>query len=378
MRVIAHAIHSGGFFGAEKVLCDLAAEAVGLPGVTVKLIAFLDPDQETNEICRRFGALGLEVILFPCEEGIGPICLIRYAALIRKHGISLVHTHGYKPAMYHVFSRLCRMHQVPIVATAHGFQRTSSKWKDKLYVAVELFAYARVEQVISVSKETEDFIRGRRPEIKVKTVPNGINTHVTLKREGPLRKSLPGLTEKSVIVGCIGRLAPVKNQRLLLAAVADLGELGKERCRVAIIGDGPDRHGLDRYWREVLPGSEPCILSFKQDILEWMNDMDIIVLPSLAEGMPMTVLEAGLMGKPVIATQVGGLPEMIRHGENGLLFASGDKTALTALLKGLLENLQEAARLGANLRAHVLAHFDLKSTSRLYFQAYEDVLGKRP
>jgi glycosyltransferase involved in cell wall biosynthesis len=371
--VVAHVIHSGGFFGAEKVLFDLAASSVGRPGFTVKLIAFLDPDQATNEISRRIESLGLEVVYFPCAGGIGPVVLWRYAALLRKHRISLVHTHGYKPAMFHAFSRLLRMHRVPTVATAHGFLRTSTRLKDRLYFRLEMFAYGRAESLIAVSDETARYIRAEKSGINLKTIRNGIDTRVALRKHGPLRKAMPGLREGQIIIGSIGRLVSVKNQRLLVDAVASLRD---PRCRLAIIGDGPDREALTRFWREALPGSEPCLIPFQEDILEWLNDMDVFALPSLSEGMPMTVLEAGLLSKPVIASRVGGIPELIRHGENGLLFPSGDKAALAQGLKRLLDDPGEAARLGANLNALVRRDFDLQAVSRGYFDIYTEVLGK--
>ncbi|MEO6095369.1 MAG: glycosyltransferase [Fibrobacteria bacterium] len=301
MAIVAHAIHSGGFFGAEKVLYDLASSSLDRPGFTFKLIAFLDPDQSTNEISRRIQTLGLEVIYFPCAGGIGPVALWHYAALLRKHRISLVHTHGYKPAMFHAFSRLVRMHQVPTVATAHGFLRTSTRLKDRLYFRLEMFAYARGEALIAVSEETARYIRAEKSGLNLKTIRNGIDTRVTLRNHRPLRKAIPDLREGQIIIGCIGRLVSVKNQRLLVEAVATLKD---PRCRLAIIGDGPDRESLTRFWREVLPGSEPCLIPFQEDILEWLDDMDIFALPSLSEGMPMTVLEAGLLSKPVIASRV--------------------------------------------------------------------------
>lgn len=370
---IAHVIHSGGFFGAEKVLYDLAASSIGRPGFSVKLIAFLDPDQSTNEICRRFEALGLEVVYFPCAGGIGPVVLWHYAALLRKHRISLVHTHGYKPAMFHAFSRLLRMHHVPTVATAHGFLRTSKRLKDRLYVRLEMFAYRQGEALIAVSDETARFVRAEKPGINLKTIRNGIDTRAELRKHGPLRKAMPDLREGQIIIGSIGRLAPVKNQRLLIDAIASLKD---PRCRLAIIGDGPDREALTRFWREALPGSEPCLIPFQEDILEWLNDMDVFALSSLTEGLPMTVLEAGLLSKPVIASRVGGIPELIRHGENGLLFPSGDKAALAQGLKRLMDDPAEAARLGANLHDLVLRDFDLQTVSRGYFEVYAEVLGK--
>lgn len=367
---IAHAIHSGGFAGAEKVLFELASVQARQGDLTVKLIAFLDPEQESNEIGKRIGELGLEVIYFKCGKGVGPRSLLRYAALLRDHGIGLVHSHGYKPTIFHVVSRALGLQRLPVVTTAHGYQRVSAGWKARLYNRLDMFAFSRVDRVVAVSAETERFIKEHNPSARLRVITNGIQAQIPPEGRHPLRAALPARHRKNKIIGTIGRLIPLKNQRLLIDAFADLKR--SDAC-LAIVGEGPLREELIEHWRKALPDLEPAVFPFQHDVLEWMEDFDVFVLPSQTEGLPMVILEAGLLAKPVVASRVGGLPDLIRHGGNGFLFDSGDKAALASLLARLLDG-DEGPRLGEALRGDVLRDFDMKTTHRRYLDAYSEVL----
>lgn len=174
-----------------------------------------------------------------------------------------------------------------------------------------------------------------------------------------------------LIVGTVGRLTPVKDQQTLLHAVADIREIYPEifaRLRVLFVGDGPLREELDHLVTTLDLSSVVSLLGDRSDVSALLGAMDVFALPSLAEGVSNTVLEAMASGLPVVATSVGGNTELVENGFNGALVPSRDSRALATALVSLLENDAERARQGANARQRVCERFS-------WGRAVEDYLG---
>jgi glycosyltransferase involved in cell wall biosynthesis len=166
---------------------------------------------------------------------------------------------------------------------------------------------------------------------------------------------------------------PMKNHALLIRAFAAVRR--KHPCRLVIIGDGPLRASLEDLWKQELPDQPVDIVPFKNDILEWMADMDVFTLPSNdGEGLPMALLEAGLLEKAVVCSNSGGIPEVIKDGRNGRLFSMGDQAGLENALGEMVSQPESRAAQGAALRRDVLANNDMRATHRLYLGLYQSIL----
>ncbi len=182
-----------------------------------------------------------------------------------------------------------------------------------------------------------------------------------------------------LIAGTVGRLTPVKDQQLLLRAVAHLRaghpELG-ERLRLLIVGDGPLYPLLIQMIEQFALQEFVWLAGDRDDVPELLQAMDIFVLPSLGEGISNTVLEAMASGLPVVATAVGGNIELVEEGFNGSLVPVGDHEALSKALAALLNNDRERARQGSNARHRVCQHFDWGRTVDAYLRLYDELLGR--
>jgi glycosyltransferase involved in cell wall biosynthesis len=167
----------------------------------------------------------------------------------------------------------------------------------------------------------------------------------------------------------------MKNHALLIRAYA---RLRKERpCRLVILGDGPLRASLESLWRELIPDEPVRLYPFQEDVLEWMADMDVFCLPSRdGEGLPIALLEAGLLERAVACTPSGGIPEVVRDGVNGRLTPMEDPAALAAALSDLIADPAGRARLGAALQRDVLREHDIRVTHARYLEAYAQVLAR--
>jgi glycosyltransferase involved in cell wall biosynthesis len=176
----------------------------------------------------------------------------------------------------------------------------------------------------------------------------------------------------------VGRIAEVKNQKLLVAGIKCLLNSRpalQDSLRVVLVGDGPLYNMLKAYVAELGLSDLIWMAGDREDISELMQLMDIFVLPSLAEGISNTVLEAMATGLPVIATNVGGNPELISEGENGRLVTVGDEQMLATVVGDLIDSPEARKRMGQKGLSKVKATFNWQKTVGEYLGVYDELLG---
>jgi len=181
------------------------------------------------------------------------------------------------------------------------------------------------------------------------------------------------------VLGTVGRLAAVKDQRTLLLALAELLDASPQQrdiLRCILVGDGPERQALQTLIAEL--GLQHCVwmAGDRDDIPELLASMDVFVLPSLGEGISNTVLEAMASGLPVVATRVGGNPELVEDGVTGLLVPVGDVTALANALQTLIDDPAQCEQMAHAAVRRVQRDFDWERTVASYLQVYDDLLGR--
>lgn len=375
---VAHVIHSGGFYGAEKVVCDLAREQAAGAGPSPCVLALLDPGLASNALADRASGEGLAVIRLNVETGLSPASLRRYAGALRTAGATLAHSHGYKATALHILSRWAGLHRVPLVVTAHGYPKGSGGWKAALYRRLDIVLLGFADSVVAVSGEMRRYLARRNPWVRPRLIPNGIPTGLALADRHPLfhRMADEAAGDWAPVIGTAGRLVPMKNHAALIRAYAEVRRAVP--CRLVILGDGPLRGELEALWRELIPDEPVRLYPFQADVLDWMADMDVFALPSRdGEGLPIALLEAGLLGRAVVATDSGGIPEVLRDGVNGRLVPKDDPAALSAALIDLLRSPADRAGLGLALRSSVLRDHDIAVVHGRYREAYAHVLARR-
>jgi glycosyltransferase involved in cell wall biosynthesis len=165
------------------------------------------------------------------------------------------------------------------------------------------------------------------------------------------------------VVGTISHLSPEKGQRYLVEAASLIPDVCR-RMRFVIVGDGKCRAGLENQVTEL--GLQGCFhfAGFQDDTLKYLKSFDLLVLPSLSEGLSSAILSGMACSLPVIATQVGGIPELVHSGENGLLIPPANPTALARAIEYLAENFDEAAEMGRRGRRRMEESFTLERKIR--------------
>ena len=274
---------------------------------------------------------------------------------------------------------------LPGVRRVHGehgrdiYDLDGSNWKYRLLRrALNLL----IHRYIAVSRDLQQWlIEGIGiAERRVVQIYNGVDQSRFLPRSDGRPALAPAgfLPDSTVLLGTVGRLAEVKDQQSLLRAVALLLERQPElheRVRLVLIGDGPLFGDLQR--QTVALGIDDLVWmpGDRSDIPELLRMMDIFVLPSLAEGISNTVLEAMASGLPVVATRTGGNPELVEDGRNGYLVPVADPAALADTLAKMIADPSETRRMGAEGRRFVDETFNWDRTVEQYLSIYDDLLA---
>jgi glycosyltransferase involved in cell wall biosynthesis len=184
--------------------------------------------------------------------------------------------------------------------------------------------------------------------------------------------ALPGVAPGTVVIGSVGSLITRKANDHLLRAAAAVAQRCTVPVHLLLVGEGPERPGLEALARQLQLEERVSFAGFQKAPLPWVAAMDILVLASAKEGLPRTLLEAMLLGKPVVASDVVGSRELVQSDVTGLLYPYGDWSALAAHLRHLVEHAGERRRLGAAGRAAVLEDYSIER----YVAGVEAILGE--
>jgi glycosyltransferase involved in cell wall biosynthesis len=306
--------------------------------------------------------------------------LVRLHNFLRREPYDIVHTHTSKAGF--VGRLAARLAGVPVIVhTAHGFAfHEGSPVSSRLfYSALERMASRWCDRIVSVS----EFHRRWAIELgmctprRIVAIPNGIasvrrNAEVEL---GELRRQL-GVERGDLLILSVARLAPDKGLEYLIEAAAILQRTGR-RIQVAIAGEGPTRDRLEQMAGNLGVRDRVVFLGFREDVGDLLAACDLVVLPSLREGLSMALLEAMAAGKPVIATSIGSQREMASHADIAWLVRPADTLALTEAILRLAEDRALRARLGSCARAVYENHYTENRMLRSYRQLYLDLLSAK-
>jgi glycosyltransferase involved in cell wall biosynthesis len=193
---------------------------------------------------------------------------------------------------------------------------------------------------------------------KITVVPLGFELGHLLTCEshrGELRREL-GLADGTKLVGIVARLVPIKNHRLFLQAAKLVAEAVPE-ARFLVVGDGELREELEAYARDLGLDGSVLFTGWRRDLPRVYADLDVVVLTSINEGTPVSLIEAMAAGVPVVATAVGGVPDVVAGGETGYLVEAGDAEGLAEAIIKLLRHPQKASEMGIAGREAVYPRF---------------------
>ncbi|HEX3154892.1 MAG TPA: glycosyltransferase family 4 protein [Candidatus Angelobacter sp.] len=363
---ILQLISSGGYYGAENMLLNLCAsqEKAGCQNSLVLFYNVHAPNVEFYERARR---RGLSVRMVHCRGRADLGAVRQIEEYIEEDGIDLLHTHGYKADLYGYIA--ARRSRRPIVATCHNWVGGTAALG--IYNHLDRMALKRFHALAAVSDSVaQRLIDSGVSAKKVRTISNGIDVQA-FERVRPL----PALTfDGNKVVGMVARLDLQKGFEYLLRAARDLC-VAFPALKVVMVGDGPDRKVIEEMIQRFGLMSNVILVGQHSDMPRIYAAIDIFVLPSLNEGLPMTILEAMAASRPVIATRVGAVPSVIRDGETGLLVDPGDIHGLRSAIARLLSQPDVCRRIGAAGHNWVSRNYTAEAMALKYCQMYDEVLG---
>lgn len=268
----------------------------------------------------------------------------RLLKLVTDGRYDIVHTHSYKTLAY---LSACRADLPPLAATYHG--ATAHTPAVELYEWLQRLLLQRVDCLFVVSEGARNHLESYGPlRCKVKIVPN------MLSEEMPRRNIVEKPKDLSRLL-YMGRLSIEKGADVLVTALCSLK--GRSDLQLTILGDGPERSRLQTMVKESGLENMVHFEGFKTNIKEYLQAADLLVMPSRTEGLPMALIEAAVAGLPVVASKVGGIPEIIQNGHNGILVSPDDPQALATAISEIIEDYARYSSAVAGSRDELMSRY---------------------
>jgi glycosyltransferase involved in cell wall biosynthesis len=324
-----------------------------------------------GEDSMAFVADGLDVSVVSVPELGREISLVRdlvatarLAALLRRERPQILHTHTAKAGTVgRLAAILAGNARPPIVAhTFHGhvLHGYFGPLRSRFFRVLERWLASHTTVLIAVSPQVRDDLvaLGVAPREKFAVIRLGIELEQRVG-DGDGREETRrylGIGDGRFTVGWVGRMTAVKRTDDVLEGFKQLTDNGVP-ATLCLVGDGPDRPQLERRARELGIMRDTLFLGYQEDVAPFYSAFDALVLPSGNEGTPVSVIEALAAGTPVVATRVGGVPDVVRDGEDGFLVDPGDTSALAERLTQLATDAPLRERVGAAARDRVFSRY---------------------
>ena len=295
----------------------------------------------------------------------------------RRHEYDIVHVFQTQLSAY-VAAVICKRLGKKTVVTSHGAGATGdmAAWSS-VPAGMRLLRYvcASVDGATGVSKDvvSEMHEAGFDPK-RTWYVPNGVAIPSSVRSDQSALRRILGLRSKAFIAVFAGRVTAQKVPEFLLDTwTAVLGQYPSSQ--LLLVGEGEQRAMLKARTRQAGLTDSVVFTGRVENVEDYLRAADIFVLPSTTEGMSIALLEAMAVGLPVVASRVSGTVDVIRHGENGLLFEPGSSTSLTDCIISLIESPNRQAELGSQARKTVEQHFSLDRAADRYVALYRSLLS---
>ncbi len=317
-----------------------------------------------------------EVISLDRKGKYDPICLFKVLAILRRKKVDVVQPFLTPATLFGLLPALLCRTPVKIVTERAGPGNRNAGLGYRLYLKVEDFLSRFADCAVPNSQAGREYLihRGIKPS-RIKVIYNGLNLdRLTTDEEGveQVRQRLD-LPPDGKVVGMMARLFPVKNHAIFLQAAALINQVIPD-TRFALLGDGPLRSHLEDMSRELGLASRVTFFGEQRDVVSYLSAFDIAALTSETEGCSNALLEAMALGKPVVATNVGGNRELVRHGETGFLVPRGNPEALAEAIIALLQDPEAALAMGQRAKERVVTQFGLERMVHEYQSLYEETL----
>jgi glycosyltransferase involved in cell wall biosynthesis len=369
---IVHVLSSFGMGGQERVALDLARtqKRAGHDVLAISLAG-----EPHGPLADEFRAAGARVLSAPKRRGVDVGLVPQLAATFLLERVNVVHTHNPQPLIY--AAPAGRIARKRVVHTKHGINPDKGR-RLVLRRAAARFAH----MYVAVSELTAQASRDAHevPERKLRVINNGVDLSrfpgVDAAARAAVRAEL-GIPADAFVIGTVGRLSSEKDHALLVRAAAPV--VGPD-VHVVIVGGGEQENAL-RAQIAMLPNGASAsvhLAGLRRDVPRVLAAFDVFALSSRLEGLPLVLPEAMAMQLPVVATAVGGVPNVVRDGETGWLVAPGEgaDAGMRARFEELRDDRAACRRMGMRAREVALAEYSAERMASDYMALYREVLAR--
>jgi len=345
---ILHVIDSGGLYGAEVMLLSLIDEQIKL-GLDPTIASIGEKNIGEKPLEAEALKRGFKVNKFRMRPGPNIMGARKILQFAHQDAFDLMHSHGYKGNILFGFVPK-KVRKLPLVSTIHGYTSTNAFTKMRLYEWLDTKSLKFIDAVVLVSNAMKS-----HPRLKslngnnIHVIPNGIpisdnqfdNLTIQQLDQSPIQfdnsinqpfdKEIEDFCKKGFTIGSIGRLSTEKGYRYLIETL-ELLVKGEIDARLVIIGEGYERDCLEGLVARFGLSDRVMLPGYREDAREYIPYFNAFVICSLTEGLPITLLEAMQAKIPVVATKVGGIPEVLQNGKDGLIVEPRDSQSLARAL----------------------------------------------
>lgn len=306
----------------------------------------------------------IPTLIFNCTKKLDLKTLRAIKNYVSSENIEILHTHGYKEDIYAFLVSEVKSK----IATNHLWKNSS--WLYRVYSFIDALVLMRYPVAVAVSENVVKQMN-RYFITNVQKINNGINVgKYDVPIDTELKESL-GL-EESFVIGMISSLTPEKNHCLALAALKEVTK-HHHNVKLLIVGDGFFRSQILRKINEYRLQEHVILLGVRNDIVNILSIIDIFLMPSKTEGCPMALIEAMASGKPIVASPVGEIPEMLNFGKAGILIEHNQLESIVNSLNRLYHDSKLMEEFGNNAKRQAAKKFDIKIMTNNYIKVYRNL-----
>ncbi len=360
---ILHLIDSGGLYGAEKMLIELAREQIKL-GLMPAILSAGEPGIKEKPLETEAKKQGIPVKAWRMSPGLNLVETKKIIEWAKMEGFTHFHSHGYK---FNVHLSILSFigYKLHVITTIHGYTGARLFTKQWLYELLDRLLVNQLDYIVLVNESMLTIPSLKKlPEHKIRIIHNGIRTDYDVNNLPENIENFIGKFPRKLVA--IGRLAPEKGFDRLLEAMSLLNAEAKHELALVIVGEGRLHKTLTDRIRDL--GLENVMLpGYCDNIGEILDSFDAVVIPSLTEGLPITLLEAMRAGKYIIASSVGGIPDAITS-DCGVLVPPADIDKLKSSLEDFINS--DVHKYENKVKARFRSLFSAESMAKRYMDCY--------
>lgn len=360
MKTIFHIRDSSGIYGAERVILTLAKN-IDKKKFNIELICLDRGDGKNQRLIDLSRKIGVSAFPIKVKGKLDFKSIKKIRKILIENNAAIIHSHDFKSDLYGLLSTL----GTPIrrVATAHGSTRDSLVKRFYLFFT-ENFVYRLYHRIIAVSKDLKlSFKSLKFRDKKITVIQNGIDFSLMALERMNLDNNLSTLVKGKAVFSVIGRLYPDKGHSYFLEAFKGVID-SFPNCTALIVGDGPERNKIEKLVKKLDLEDSVILCGVQKDMMAIYELTDFVVIPSLTEGLPYVLLEAMACKIPIIATTVGDIPRLIKHGKSGTLVAPGSTKQIKNGMIYYLQNQIFAKQMAKD--AYDLVKSEYSSNAMIY------------